>query len=124
MLKNVELIDGAIDAHLNWVRRFRGALEGSSPERLDPSVVRNDQACSLGQWLHAGAGRELLDEDLLGCLKVIHATFHEVAYLLAILLETTSDVDERTGLISGLSNMSEQIVSILTLAKSRVSALN
>jgi hypothetical protein len=70
-------LDQALAMHTGWRSRLRAFLRGGS-ERLDPALVRRDDRCDLGQWLH-GAGRREADESAWQSLVAEHAQFHAVA---------------------------------------------
>lgn len=113
-------IDEAITAHLLWLTTFQNSLEQrTATTAVASQTVRDPMACTLGHWMNSTSAKTLLGPDLLGTLQVIHETFHEVSYLVALMLETNIHGEEIHGLMSGLNNLSSQIVSILTLAKSK-----
>lgn len=69
----------AIDAHMKWKGRLTRYVAGTSEEKLDASVVSQDDQCALGTWIH-GAGRANYGTDkLFNELKSTHANFHRCA---------------------------------------------
>lgn len=71
--------DDAIKAHANWKLRLVSYIEGSSKEKLDPLVIRRDDACQLGQWIHSEAKKLAVVQPMLPELVQQHARFHERA---------------------------------------------
>ncbi len=69
--------DGIVDAHQQWSKKLRRAVEGRG-EPQDPAIVSRDDKCALGAWIH-GAGRELLPDSTFASLRAKHAQFHECA---------------------------------------------
>lgn len=72
-------LPGAIEVHMRWKSRFQAVIEGKSEEKLDPDIVRADDRCALGLWLH-GEGRQRFDgrPEYLDVL-MWHAEFHRQA---------------------------------------------
>ena len=69
--------DGIVDAHKQWSKKLRRAVEGRSAPQ-DPAVVSRDDQCALGAWIY-GAGRTLLTDSTHATLRTKHAQFHQCA---------------------------------------------
>ncbi len=67
-------LDQALAAHTHWKSRLRAFLADGS-EKLDAALVRRDDRCDLGQWLH-GVARRHGDEPAIRSLVAEHAQFH------------------------------------------------
>lgn len=80
-------IDAAINAHERWKARLMDYLEGRTTVGLDPAVVRRDDHCALGRWLHGVGGELLGDQPAYGLLMARHQYFHEQAALLVELAQ-------------------------------------
>lgn len=70
-------LDQAIAMHTHWKTRLRAFLKGGA-EKLDPTMVRRDDRCDLGQWLH-NEGRRHASESAYQALVTEHAQFHIAA---------------------------------------------
>jgi methyl-accepting chemotaxis protein len=66
--------DSIVDAHQQWSKKLRRAIEGRS-EPQDPAIVSRDDKCVLGAWIY-GAGNQLLADS---ALRAKHAQFHQCA---------------------------------------------
>ena len=72
-------IDAAVNAHERWKARLMDYLEGRTTVGLDPAVVRRDDHCALGRWLHGVGGELLGDQPAYALLMARHQYFHEQA---------------------------------------------
>lgn len=68
----------AIQAHLKWKIRLKDYVNGSSTEKLDSSVICQDDKCQLGKWIH-GPGHSHDSNPTFNILKKEHALFHKAA---------------------------------------------
>jgi hypothetical protein len=118
-MNNLYIINEAISAHKNWISKFQHGLTENFVE-IDLDVVRSDKCCILGKWLHSDDAEVLLSEENTKSLIAVHATFHEVAYLCALMLNCEQISGEYKDLVKGLDNLSDQIVSLLEVAKQRL----
>ncbi len=69
----------AIDAHMQWKDRLRGAIEGSNGEQLDVATVAHDDRCMLGKWIHGPGDSEHGHLAQFSQLREHHAEFHVCA---------------------------------------------
>ncbi len=69
--------DGIVDAHQQWSKKLRRAVEGRS-EPQDPAIVSRDDQCALGAWIY-GPGSKLLADFPQTTLRAKHAQFHQCA---------------------------------------------
>ena len=71
-----EAIESALAAHVEWKKRLHDAISAGRSE-LEVEVVRRDNVCRLGQWLHSlsppAQGPDYLQ------VMAIHREFHKVA---------------------------------------------
>ena len=93
-------IDAAINAHERWKTRLMDYLEGRTTEGLNPSVVRCDDHCALGRWLHGVGGDLLGDQPAYALLMARHQYFHEQAALVVELAQQ-SDWDKAVQVLGG-----------------------
>lgn len=106
-------IDAAINAHERWKARLMDYLEGRTTAGLDPAVVRRDDHCTLGRWLH-GMGRELLgDQPAYALLMARHQYFHEQAALVVELAQQSQWDKAVQVLNGGYRYGSSQVVLLL-----------
>lgn len=66
----------AIHSHITWLIDLVDSIIDGRP--VDPEVVRCDDHCQVGQWIH-GEGRQYADSAHYQNLKDIHARFHACA---------------------------------------------
>ena len=93
-------IEAAINAHERWKARLMDYLEGRTTVGLDPAVVRRDDHCALGRWLHGVGGELLSDQPAYALLLARHQYFHEQAALLVELAQQ-SDWDKAVQVLNG-----------------------
>lgn len=43
----LEIIESAIERHIEWITRFRAALAGTGDKDFDPSLASDETACAL-----------------------------------------------------------------------------
>lgn len=67
---------GALDAHMQWVRRLEGKISGENREQLDVATVASDCNCALGEWLHSTAKQQFGETADYQELRRVHADFH------------------------------------------------
>lgn len=70
-------LDDAIAAHVGWKLRLRQFADGQG-EKLESAIVRLDDRCPLGQWLH-GEGKTLAAHAEFKTVVASHAAFHRCA---------------------------------------------
>lgn len=70
--------ENAKNAHLSWKYRLRKFLNNESDEKLDVSIVRQDNQCDLGKWIYS-EGVAYAATPAYTELRGIHADFHRNA---------------------------------------------
>ena len=71
---------GVLDeAHAAQVRAVATDVLPQGSWSLDPAVVRRDDHCALGRWLHGVGGELLGDQPASALLMARHQYFHEQA---------------------------------------------
>jgi hypothetical protein len=70
-----EQIDQAIGAHGMWKARLRVAVESGKSE-FDPAVVKTDNKCDFGKWLHVTIAPGHKSSSHYAAIKQLHAEFH------------------------------------------------
>jgi len=73
---NKDSIDAALAAHSQWKKRLQDAIATHRSE-FDPAVVKRDNACQFGQWLHGLPPQDKVSEDFKR-VRDLHAEFHKV----------------------------------------------
>jgi len=69
-------LEQAIESHEAWKVRLRKILEGTSTEKLDPSIVCLDDQCDLGKWLRGPGLERLGHAPFFSALVSRHRSFH------------------------------------------------
>jgi diguanylate cyclase (GGDEF)-like protein/PAS domain S-box-containing protein len=69
-------LNQVLEAHLNWTSRLKSVLDGTSIEKLDVSVVCQDNACVLGKWIYGPAKNSHAGQPEWEELRTAHANFH------------------------------------------------
>jgi diguanylate cyclase (GGDEF)-like protein/PAS domain S-box-containing protein len=69
-------LNQVLEAHLNWTSRLKSVLDGTSSEKLDISVVCQDNACVLGKWIYGPAKNSHAGQPEWEELRTAHANFH------------------------------------------------
>ena len=69
----------ALDAHLEWTRRFESMMKGEQVEKVKYNEVACDDACMLGKWIHGYAKQAYSTLPEYKELKNAHANFHLTA---------------------------------------------
>ncbi len=77
----IESVDfyAAIQAHVLWRVRLEAYVEGTSTEKLNPSIVSRDDCCALGKWIYGAGGAHYGAHPRFPDLKEVHACFHKAA---------------------------------------------
>lgn len=76
MIDKVE-IDLAISSHVVWRTRLKQLLQAGE-HQADIEAIRRDDCCTFGKWMNSLESDEQQDEHLVK-VRVLHATFHQVA---------------------------------------------
>lgn len=69
----------AVEAHLAWKRRLDQYLAGQSAEDLRPEIIRKDDLCVLGKWIHGPGKTRLGSYPIFRQLVDEHSKFHHHA---------------------------------------------
>jgi len=85
-----EVLEKGFIAHANVKNRLKKIIKGE--EEAEPSSVRADNKCIVGEWIY-GPGKAHASKEEYGLLKTIHAAFHEEAYQ-ALMLHKAGKVEE------------------------------
>jgi hypothetical protein len=109
-------IDAALVAHIKWLVIFKNHLSGVERDRLNPDVVRDDKACSLGKWLHANKGAPRYSVQIER-IEPIHAAFHSAAAEVAAAINANRNSKEIERQMGELQNLSNQLVAALKEVK-------
>lgn len=97
-----------IGAHVMWKQRLTSFLAGSSPEALDPDMIRMDDRCALGKWIH-GDGKPMSHLPRYEDVRDLHAQFHQYAADV-VRLHLAGNTIEAEALLQGdYSRLSEKL---------------
>ncbi|PWE54259.1 hypothetical protein DEM27_21385 [Metarhizobium album] len=109
----VEEITAGIGAHGTWKMKLKTAITTASSD-FKPSVVRCDDQCALGKWLH---GSKIDAQTKLGMPykvnKRVHAEFHECAARVLELALAGKAKDAQALLDGEFKERSEKVVRAL-----------
>ena len=79
--------DSAIQEHATWKIKLRDYAYGWPREKLDATLVGQDNVCAFGQWLY-GEGKSIMSErSKYSELVKLHAEFHHQAESLIKMIE-------------------------------------
>lgn len=106
-------IDRAIESHENWKVRLRKVLEGHSDEQFDLEVVRRDDCCALGQWLHGPGQRRLGKYPAFTVLVARHQYFHTQASAVLEHVQTGRNAMAEQVFNSAYRHGSNQVILLL-----------
>jgi uncharacterized protein YeaC (DUF1315 family) len=112
-------IDTAIVAHRGWISRFETALKGINTEFFDEAKIRNATACDLGYWLDSGQAGQIIEDETLQKVRVLHDKFHQISGELALQINQRALESSKDTLLSELDAVSKQIIHLLMDAKKR-----
>lgn len=65
-----------LDAHSAWKNRLQDALDGTSSEELDVSIISQDSFCALGKWIYSAGKDSYSHLPEYESLRSAHAHFH------------------------------------------------
>lgn len=109
--------DKAIDAHVEWKTKLRGAIAAQST--LDAAAIGKDNACPLGQWLHGDAKIKYGHlPTFAGCVSA-HAVFHREASRVAAMINDKRYTDADAALGAGTPYTSASMATGVAIAKLR-----
>ncbi len=113
-------IDKAISSHQQWKERLMQALDGSSPEILDPEAVCRDDRCDLGRWLH-GTGRDRLGHHVaFTALVTSHQSFHRQAAKVIELSQAGRTQEAERELNTSYRHASNRVVLLLKAIRNAI----
>ena len=76
-------IKNAIGDHGIWKKKLKGAVDTGKID-VEISVIRSDDSCDFGKWLHRPSTTELQkDSKYYQKVRKLHADFHEKAAMVA-----------------------------------------
>lgn len=85
-----------IAQHGMWKSRLLKSLETKSNE-FDVNVVKTDNNCAFGKWLHGSISDNLKNSSTYTIIKETHAKFHiETARILQLINEGKMDEAKRS----------------------------
>jgi len=109
--------DKAIDAHVGWKTKLRGAI--ASEARLDAAAIGRDSVCPLGQWLHGDAKIKYGHlPAFAGCVSA-HAVFHREAGRVAAMINEKRYADADAALGAGTPYSSASTATGVAIGKLR-----
>ncbi len=108
-------IPGAVQAHLNWTKRLRDAIQGESQEDFDISAVRADHNCALGKWIHSDGERAYGELPAFTDLRAKHAHFHREAAGVLEAVEAGERTHAQRQLVTSFSASSREVIAALDL---------
>jgi hypothetical protein len=82
-MNDVEQIRNAIVAHSRWKSRLRQAIDSGKSDFKD-EMVRPDNVCEFGKWLHARPAMEKTTERWKK-VRDLHSQFHQEAARVLVL---------------------------------------
>lgn len=88
----------AIEAHVRWKVRLENYIDGTTTEKLDPTIVGMDNQCVLGKWIYGAGGEKYGTNPLFQEIREIHAAFHKCSA--GIMCQ--ADAGDRAGAIEAL----------------------
>lgn len=106
----------AINAHILWKIRLEKYLDGTSEEKLDPSVICRDDQCKLGKWIHGPAHNYFQgDNESLQMLRDDHAHFHVTAASVVTKVQENNIAAAEEIMDTAYTQASRKVVRDLTL---------
>ena len=117
---NANMIDTAIQVHLDWISRFNAALRGDGPRDFDLGLARNDTTCALGCWLGDESSLRILGEDFHSRTMAIHGAFHEIAGEVVVSLNQQDPPEVTHALVDALKDLSAGLIEFLEFAKRQI----
>lgn len=119
----LEIIEAAIESHIEWVTRFRAALEGGADSDLNHDLASDDTACALGQWLTKPETKVMLGIDYFSRTTALHGTFHEIAGAVVASMKAGDPPEVTQGLIDALADLSKSLIEFLEFARRQLSGV-
>jgi hypothetical protein len=99
----------AIDAHMQWKLRLKGAIDGGTSSGLVATEVARDDLCVLGRWIHGDGGKQHRHLAQFSALKEQHAEFH--AHAASVVAEAKAgNTEEARRLMAGAFARSSEAV--------------
>lgn len=114
--------DEAIQAHSAWKMKLASYLRRPDGS-LDPAIIRPDNRCALGQWLH-GEGAKHAGSAEYKTLVAEHARFHRAAASVVDMAHAGKDTSAETALGSSseFGTASKNVVAAIMSLKRKVGA--
>ena len=72
-----ELIEEALESHVQWKKRLKSAIVSGKSE-FNIGTISKDNVCQFGQWLYTVSQEEMKTEEFKK-VQELHAEFHKVA---------------------------------------------
>lgn len=109
-----EEIDTAVGAHGLWKSRLRHAVATRRTD-VPPEVVRADDRCKFGQWLHHAVGPAERTGSSFRTVRDLHAQFHrEAAKVLDLALAgRTAEAEAAMAPASAFTEVSTQLTAAM-----------
>ena len=101
----------ARSAHLAWMSRIRGHLDGTKP--LDEAQVVSHRHCALGKWYYDEGMQEYGQNPAMRAIEKPHAELHNVIKR-CVELKNAGKPQEAEELYRRLEPLSKEIVGLLT----------
>lgn len=108
--------DAAILAHINWLMRFKNALQGIDRDPFDLEQIGDDSICEFGRWLYVNPA-SFPNPELFERTKSLHKLFHKNAAVVGALIRSVGEPDGIRKHMDELDQVSSQLVGILEDAK-------
>ena len=110
--------DDAIKAHMDWKLRLRACIDKTSKEKLDASIIAQDNQCVLGKWIH-GEGAKFASDPAYEPLKKTHAAFHQCAASIVKHCEAGTATDALVDNGSEFVKLSTEVVGKIVAIRKR-----
>lgn len=107
-------------AYSQWKKGFLNAISSQQPN-LEPEVIKRDDECQFGKWLH-GLPPEDMQSEHYTTVKALHSDFHKSAGEIAELV-MSGKRDEALKRIEGsdqLSNITGRLSLALRIWQSKL----
>ena len=108
--------DAAILAHINWLMRFKNALQGIDRDPFDLEKIGDDSICKFGRWLYANPA-SFPNLELCERTQSLHKLFHKRAAVVAAAIWTSGQTASIGKHMDELEQVSRQLVDTLEDAK-------
>ncbi len=113
------MIDQAIQAHQDWVERFKNCLHSPECEMASLNKAGDYEACPLGTWMGEESSYDALSRDMYTEISLKHIMFHCLAEEIVQMLSEHADEREIQTKITELKTFSRNLTKLLIEAKRR-----